>query len=201
MTAPDLTIRRRAATITAVDAATSTATVQWADGATTTAGVPWLASYSAAVSDIVLVDLAAGSPLIVGAVQVNLALPDVQTNTSGAGPTAAAVELTVMTSSAITLDGRTRVRVTFGSARIDTTVAADVFTFAIKDNGTAVRARRYNTPGAAADGVGFDWVSGTAPSAGSHTFTVTVLRSAGTGTLTVNGSATNLIQLSVAEFQ
>lgn len=62
-----LAVRRRAVTVTAVDLAGRTATVQWADGSTTTAGVPWLTGYAPAAGDIALVDLAGGSPLLIGA--------------------------------------------------------------------------------------------------------------------------------------
>lgn len=62
----DLTVRRRTVTVTAADPATRTATVQWADGSTATAGVPCLSSYLPAVGDVALVDLVAGSPLLIG---------------------------------------------------------------------------------------------------------------------------------------
>jgi hypothetical protein len=64
--APDLTVRRRAATVTAVDTATGTASVMWADGATSTDGVPYLDTYTPEAGDVALVDLVAGSPLILG---------------------------------------------------------------------------------------------------------------------------------------
>jgi hypothetical protein len=64
---PDLTVRRRAVTVTAVDLVGRTATVRWADGATSTAGVPWLSSYAPVAGDTALVDLTAGSPLLLGA--------------------------------------------------------------------------------------------------------------------------------------
>jgi hypothetical protein len=67
MTGP-LAVRRRSVTVTALDAATTSATVQWPDAATTTAGVPYLSSYLPAVGDIALIDLVAGSPVLVGTV-------------------------------------------------------------------------------------------------------------------------------------
>lgn len=71
MTTPDaLAVRRRIGTVSAVDQTTTipTATVTWADTVTLTAGIAHLASYQPAVGDIVAVDLADGSPLIVGTI-------------------------------------------------------------------------------------------------------------------------------------
>jgi hypothetical protein len=63
-----LSVVRRAVTVSAVDATAHTVTVLWADGVTTTAGVPCLAPYIPRPNDVVLLDLVAGSPLVIGAV-------------------------------------------------------------------------------------------------------------------------------------
>jgi hypothetical protein len=168
-----------------------------------TAAVPAtsLDSYPPVAGDTVTVLVSPGSsPLVLGKAY-SAALPDLQTGTASVGPTSGTTELVLATSTALTLDGRTRVRVEFESARIDTTVGTDVFTFNIKDGATVVRARRYPAPAIADAGFRYGWISAAAPSAGSHTYTATVVRSAGTGTLTINGSATNLLQLSVTEFR
>lgn len=127
-------------------------------------------------------------------------LPDLVTSTATAGPTAGAATLTVITSNALTLDGTTRIKVEFDCARIDTTVGGDTFTFTITDNGTAVRTFRYQGKPGADDGDHIAWTSDTAPSAGVHTYALTVVRTAGGGTLAVNGSALGMFQLVVSEF-
>lgn len=129
-----------------------------------------------------------------------LTLPDLATSTVTVGPTVGAATLTVLSSSTLILDGATNVVVTFDSARIDTTGAGDVFTFAITDNGTTVRTFRYLAPAAADTGIHIGWTSQTPPGAGNHVFALTVTRTGGAGTLTVNGSATGMFQLSTTEF-
>lgn len=127
-------------------------------------------------------------------------LPDLVSSAASVGPTVGAATLVIQSSASITLDGLTRVRVKFECARIDTTVAGDVFTFSFRDNTTVMRTIRY-APGAAAaqTGEAFEWISDTAPTVGAHVFDIAVARNVGAGTLSVVGSATGIRQLVTSE--
>lgn len=127
-------------------------------------------------------------------------LPDLVQGTTNAGPTSGTTPLTIMSSSSITLDGSTKVRVRFQCSRIDTSVANDVFSFAVLDNGVSQLSFRYLARAAADTGFTFEWISNPAPSAGAHTFSVNVTRTSGTGTLTINAAAASPRQLSTVEF-
>jgi hypothetical protein len=63
-----LAVRRRSATVTAVDLPTGTATITIGADTTAIAGVPALASYRPAAGDVVALDLVAGSPVLIGRV-------------------------------------------------------------------------------------------------------------------------------------
>jgi hypothetical protein len=162
-----------------------------------------LTSYVPVVGDVVQVLLNPGAlPLVLGDVLTTQdGLPSVVTDSTGVGPTSGTTELVIATAASVTLDGTTRVRVRYEAARIDTTINGDVFTFRIKDGSTVMRAFRYNAPGLAADGINFEWISDTAPSAAAHVFTAAVVRSSGTGTLQINGSSVNIAQFSVSRFR
>lgn len=128
-------------------------------------------------------------------------LPDLQTGTATAGPTSGTAELTVLTSSAITLDGFTSVRVTFEWGNASPSVADDAYLFRIKDNGTTVRESRLQWAGTRIVPGHVEWISSAAPSAGAHTYTAVVLRVSGTGVLTMAASATVMYQLSVTAYR
>lgn len=176
--------------------------VTFADGSTSEDPFPYLDSYVPTAGDVAFLDRVAGSPLLIGAASSNRGLPDVQTGTSTAGPTSGTTELTIISSASITLDGRTRVKVVFSSGNMHPTVVNDVFTFRISMDGVSQREIRFLVTTAAADsGRHYEWVSGTAPSAGAHVFSARVVRASGTGVMSVDASATVMYQLTVAEFQ
>jgi hypothetical protein len=191
-----LAVRRRTASITTGAPLTITL-----EGDSAAVDAVSLTSYTPTAGDLAQVLLTPGAlPLVLGRTSSDIELPALVTDVNTAGPTSGTNELTIETAT-VTLDGLTRVRVVLDTARIDTGVAADTYTFRIKDGSTVERTFRYNATGGASTGIRVEWISDTAPAAGSHTFTATVLRSSGTGTLSINASSTNLIQFSIVEFR
>lgn len=129
-------------------------------------------------------------------------LPDLINSVASVGPTVGVATLVIAASTSITMDGATRPVVTFSCARLDTTIAADVFTFSFRDNGVIVKSTRYVATATADSGREFRWTSTAAqtPTAGAHVFDMVVARTAGTGTLTVVAAAASPFQLSTSEF-
>ena len=126
------------------------------------------------------------------------------TLTSGAVTTSGASTLTLLTLGAITGDAATRVRIDFcgwtvtGSAgNID-----DVFDFRIVDSvaGTLATARYRTSNNTARNDPCPSFFYVDTPSAASHTYTVTVTRISGGGTLTVSNAAGFPLSAALAQF-
>ena len=109
---------------------------------------------------------------------------------SGSIVTSGTAALTIVTLPSITGDGTSKVKISFTGWTITGTVSADKFDFKIMDGATQLAAFRYTVPSTTPnDPCPSGFVIDT-PSAAAHTYTVTVTRVSGTGTLTISNAAT-----------
>jgi hypothetical protein len=114
------------------------------------------------------------------------------TSTSVAGPTSGTTELDVLTAAAITpaQTGR-RLRLSFHARGISVTNAADTFIMRIKEGSTTLSEAHHqpaatgNTSGACDFSAFVD-----SPTVAAHTYKVTIVRNAGSGTASVSATAT-----------
>ena len=120
--------------------------------------------------------------------------------TSGNISTSGTTELTVVTLPAIVGDGSMKVKISFDGWTNTGSVAGDVFDYRIKDGATVLATKRYRSAGSANDPVPTCFVIDT-PSAGSHTYTVTVVRISGTGVLTVSNAVGFPFSATVEQFR
>lgn len=115
--------------------------------------------------------------------------------------TSGATEATLVTSPSITGDGATPVVIRFSGWCNIGTVAGDRFDYRIKDGATVLGKFRYTTTtGTPDDPIPLGQVV-IVPSAGAHTYTVTLQRQSGTGTLTVANDATAPFTVTVEQFR
>lgn len=119
--------------------------------------------------------------------------------TSGNVTTSGATELAIVSAAAITADGSTPVVVRFAGWTQTGTVSGDVFDYLIKDGATIVGRFRYRSS-SLNDPIPAGQVVLT-PSAGSHTFSIAVVRFSGTGTLTVSNAAGYPFTITVEQFR
>lgn len=127
-------------------------------------------------------------------------LPNLVTKVATIGPSVGTTPMSIAASPSLALDGSTSIQVTFQCSRIDTTVAADVFIFSIRDNGVTFDTVRYAATGGIDGGRTFTTTTVAAPAAGGHVFDIIVTRIGGTGTISIACSATALAQLTTQEF-
>lgn len=115
-----------------------------------------------------------------------------QTLTTSSSSTSGTTELVVASAPAITFDGTTPAEVTFNWQNVALTVGTDTFRVRLYDGPTAgsgTQIAEWLLAVATTGGSGFIRAIVT-PSAGSHTFTARLVRTAGTGTASVFASAT-----------
>lgn len=121
--------------------------------------------------------------------------------TGGYVTTSGTTEATLVTAPAITGDGSMQVVIRFSGWCNIGSVAGDKFDYRIKDGATVLGTFRYQTTtGTPDDPIPPAQVVVT-PAAGSHTYTVTVQRFGGTGTLTIANSATAPFTVTVEQFR
>lgn len=126
----------------------------------------------------------------------------VSTITASVGPTSSTTEL-VVASQAVSLDGSTLVEIAFTWYNINKTIAGDTFDVYLYDGPTAgsgTLLAHWIAPGAAVSStvIGSGSIrSIITPSAGAHTYTARIARTAGSGTATMSASATNVATLSI----
>lgn len=108
------------------------------------------------------------------------------------GPTAGTVELTVATL-ITSFDGSTQILLEYTWFVIDKTVPGDTFAVRLYDGGTQVGGARVE------DGSGGVMRAVITPSAGSHTFTAKLVRTAGSGTATQTSTVNNPAFLTTAQ--
>ncbi len=113
--------------------------------------------------------------------------------TADIGPTVGTTELGVITAPPVTIAGSNRrIRISFHARGIDSTVAGDVHQLRIKEGATVLNDSYYvATTGSTTEAKASDFQAIVdSPSVGSHTYSVTIQRIAGTGVATVRGTAT-----------
>lgn len=99
------------------------------------------------------------------------------------GPTSGTTELTLATLAAFTADGATVVALSFNWYNVTCTVTTDIFQVRLREGATLLQPWLLPPNGTANLGSGFcQWIG--TPSAGSHTYNVSLLRVGGTGTAT-----------------
>lgn len=110
-------------------------------------------------------------------------------------------EVDVITAPAVTLVANRRIRISFHAATIGGSVANDQFVLTIKEGTTGLNEAWHfviTVSGFHSGAVNFSHVID-APSAGSHTYKVTLFRNAGTGTCTMSASASRPMFLTVED--
>jgi|GEM_PF-5238500 len=120
--------------------------------------------------------------------------------TSNIGPTSGTTPLDVITATAFTpTDANRRYMLVFHCRSIDTSVTGDQFVVQFQEGSTILNGESYWSVGTGAgDKSGMTLVAFVdGPTAASHTYKVTITRTAGTGTATVDGAATFPIQFAV----
>lgn len=110
---------------------------------------------------------------------------------------AISTETTVLTAAAVTVVAGRRVRITAGFGKMSASVAGDVFELRIKEGATVLGLRSFSR--AANNSDGEMAVAYVTPSGGSHTYTATLARVSGTGTMAGNASATNKASIVVED--
>jgi len=120
--------------------------------------------------------------------------------TSNVGPTSGTTPLDVITAPAFTPpDTNRRYMLVFHCRSIDTSVTGDQFVVEFKEGATILNGESYWSVGTGAgDKSGMTFIAYVdGPTAASHTYKVTITRTAGTGTATVDAGGTFPIQLAV----
>jgi hypothetical protein len=105
-------------------------------------------------------------------------------------------DVTLVTAPSITGDGVKRFKITGSFFRSYSTVGGDILTFKLKDNGTTIR----SAGGSMIAGAflnALNLVVTNVPTTGAHVYTMTAIRSSGTGTGTVEASAADPIEIIV----
>lgn len=117
--------------------------------------------------------------------------------TSGSLTTSATTVLTLISAPAASFDGATEVSIEFSAYNFVKSVASDTFLLRIMDGATQLQQQLlgYNT--AVVNAPSGPLRAVLTPSAGSHTFSVTVVRNTGTGTINIQPTATTPMQLTV----
>lgn len=124
------------------------------------------------------------------------------TATTDFGPASAATELDVITAPAVTIAGTTRrLRISFHARNMQSSVASDVFVIRIKEGATILQEAHFlSAVATAAESMATDFSAIVdSPSAASHTYKVTATRAIGTGNLTISGTASAPITLTVED--
>lgn len=126
-------------------------------------------------------------------------IPSVYTAvTTTVGPTSGTTELTVATAPAITGDGTSKVKISVAWNSMTFSVAGDIFEIHIKDGATQLANYRVKGQGTTAEAGGSTFVVDV-PSAAAHTYTATVQRITGTGTVTMAAGSTQPITILVEQ--
>jgi hypothetical protein len=107
--------------------------------------------------------------------------------TASQGSITTAVDLTGLTVTVNVLSGQ-RIKITGFVAQFSSTVSTDVAQLMIYEGGTMLQATIQ--PLVTGAGAGITSISVLSPTAGSHTYKLMALRTAGTGTITLNAAAT-----------
>ena len=120
-------------------------------------------------------------------------------STSSVGPTVGAGELTIITAGAVVVPANRLLLVEFYCRALSGTNAGDIFEVRIKEGGTVLADAVFTPPGTSLTGIGNHIQAEVTPSAASHTYLATIIRIAGTGTATVQATATSPIRLRVVD--
>jgi hypothetical protein len=121
--------------------------------------------------------------------------------TSNVGPTSSTTELDVITAPAavIAQTGR-RIRITFYFRSFSGTVLNDTFSFRIKEGATTLSELSQQNNAVSVGQNGCTVIAYVdSPTAASHTYKATIVRSTGTGTATIQAAATFPITLAVED--
>lgn len=207
---PQTVIRKQVTVVTVVTTglavsgvgAGTVATVQFANGDVSTAQIPCVEAYVPVAGDIAMLDLVAGSPVLVGSVSQNAGLPaQVSSQASTIGPTSGTTELTLVTLPTVTLDGRTNVKLTGTIGGYSASTVGDTFNLRIKEGATSLRHFHLRPVVVTQNtGASLSHVTSTPPAAGPHTYTLILVRTGGVGTATINGDTNQWTQLTIEQF-
>lgn len=102
-------------------------------------------------------------------------------------------------SQAVTVNSNRKIRVSFNVSRVSSTVTGDAWKFHIREGSTTLATSQSDIAGAtiASGGGAMFWTGN--PSSGSHTYKMSLERTAGTGTITMAASATEPAQLLIED--
>src|SRR5260370_26224374 len=111
--------------------------------------------------------------------------------TADIGPTVGTTELGVITAPAVTIAGSNRrIRISFHARGVDGTAVNDIYVLRIKEGATVLNESQYVASTGATTGIASDFQAIVdSPSVCSHTYSVTITRTGGTGVGTVRGTA------------
>jgi hypothetical protein len=111
------------------------------------------------------------------------------TSSADIGPTSGTTELDVITAGAVTVAASTRrIKVTFSCQSYTGMTNGDVFLLRIKEGATVLQVFTVVASSAAVTYPGGTYSTLINPTAASHTYKVTIQRSAGTGVVTIVGA-------------
>lgn len=135
--------------------------------------------------------------------QLPLGVLGITRTTANVGPTSGTTELDVITAPAVTVGPTNRrLRISFHSKAVTGTVSGDAFTLRIKEGATILAEYNILIPTSTLQ-LACDFETFVdSPTAGSHTYKVTIQQNAGTGTATVqagSGAGTAIAVMDVGQ--